>query len=202
MTGINFGGSGWVRAYGQDNDEVPLPGRLYLRFAPGPGGRQRVVELYLDATDADPLTAEDLRHLRLVEVEATVNAMPDLLRTGRRGPDLSGTMRRHFKSHGYISSRVGDGPIPRPQMHRPRSDDTDYRLTDGPGADGLSDDFLRRVAKAYYAAIARGERPTRTLVEDTGGDPTRTSDRRRVESWVYKARRRGVMPRGRRGTAG
>lgn len=71
-----------------------------------------------------------------------------------------------------------------------------YRLSEGPGSDGLTDDFLGQVARAYAAAMARGERPNVAMAEQTGY-PVRT-----VQRWVYTARQRGIMQRGEKGRAG
>lgn len=78
---------------------------------------------------------------------------------------------------------------------RYRSPDTGYRLAAGP-KEGLSDEFLRDVARAYAAALARGEHPNRAIATQTGY-PHKT-----VQRWVYTARLRGIMPPGRKGAAG
>jgi hypothetical protein len=66
--------------------------------------------------------------------------------------------------------------------------DADYRLTEPPGPDGLSDEFLSRVGRAYVAASLRREPPNRTIAADVHASP------KSVARWVYEARRRGVMP--------
>ena len=66
--------------------------------------------------------------------------------------------------------------------------DRAYRLTSPPGPDGLSDEFLGRVQRAYVAATLRGEPPNKTIAADVQASP------RSVERWVYEARKRGVMP--------
>lgn len=71
-----------------------------------------------------------------------------------------------------------------------------YRLKAGPGADGLTDDFLARVARAYASAVARGEQPNASI-RDQVGVPLKT-----VQRWVYTARQRGIMPAGRKGAVG
>lgn len=78
---------------------------------------------------------------------------------------------------------------------RYRSPATGYRLAAGPTA-GLTDDFLRDVARAYASAVARGEPPNRAIASQTGY-PLKT-----VQRWVYTARLRGIMPPGRKGAAG
>lgn len=80
---------------------------------------------------------------------------------------------------------------------RPQQSDSEYRLTSGPGVDGLSDAFLGRVKQAYNAAVARGDHaPNKTISADCN-HPYRT-----VTRWVYEARKRGVMPPAARGVVG
>jgi hypothetical protein len=71
----------------------------------------------------------------------------------------------------------------------------EFRLEHGP-AEGLTDDFLRDVARAYRAALARGERPNKSIA-DHAGESVRT-----VQRWVYTARQRKIMPPGKKGSAG
>ena len=65
--------------------------------------------------------------------------------------------------------------------------DADYRLTNPPGPDGLSAEFLDQVRRAYVAATFRGEPPNKTIAADVDASP------RSVERWVYEARKRGIM---------
>lgn len=68
---------------------------------------------------------------------------------------------------------------------------------EGPGPDGVSRSFLERVTVAYEAAVARGSRrPSQELAEKANVSP------RTVQAWVRSARLAGIMPPGRRGTAG
>jgi hypothetical protein len=76
-----------------------------------------------------------------------------------------------------------------------RTSEREFRLKSGPTA-GLTDDFLREVARAYMGAMAREERPNVAIAEQTGY-PIKT-----VQRWVYTARQRGIMPRGKKGSAG
>lgn len=71
-----------------------------------------------------------------------------------------------------------------------------FRLKTGPGVDGLTDEFLARVARAYASAVARGEQPNASI-RDQVGAPLKT-----VQRWVYTARQRGIMPAGRKGAVG
>lgn len=76
------------------------------------------------------------------------------------------------------------------------AEDREFRLKSCSPKEGLTDDFLRDVAKAYTAAVARGERPNKALADQTG------YAKKSVERWVYTARLRGIMPRGRKGQVG
>lgn len=76
-----------------------------------------------------------------------------------------------------------------------RTSDREFRLESGP-AEGLTDDFLRGVAKAYEAAVLRGEKPNVAISEQTGY-PLRS-----VQRWVYTARQRRIIPPGKPGKAG
>ena len=49
--------------------------------------------------------------------------------------------------------------------------DADYRLTSPPGPDGLSDDFLSQVRRAYVAASLRGDPPNKTIAADVHASP-------------------------------
>jgi hypothetical protein len=72
----------------------------------------------------------------------------------------------------------------------------EFRLTERP-QDGLTDEFLRSVARAYNAAVARGERPNASIREQLDV-PLKT-----VQRWVYTARQRSIMePSRRAGAAG
>jgi hypothetical protein len=92
------------------------------------------------------------------------------------------------------------GPPDEPPAERKRpgrfhvADERDYVLGDGP-IDGITDDFLRDVARAYASAVARGEPSNKAISHQTGW-PIKS-----VQRWVYTARQRGIMPRGQRGVS-
>jgi hypothetical protein len=89
--------------------------------------------------------------------------------------------------------------------------DIDYRLKpeDMPSRGRLDDAFMRQLARAYTAAVARGESPNVTIAHDIGypigpgenGKPVQHGVRT-VQSWVYQARKRGYLPPARKGAAG
>lgn len=170
---LSFGSGGWVAVHGGS-----LPGVLYVRFRLV-GERVKPMELYLDGSGSEAvIDASDLRHLPLQLIESVVNDDPGMLLFGMHAtnvPDLS-ALRAHF----------GAGDLQTSSVER------EFRLSHGP-VEGLTDDFLRDVARAYRAAQARDERPNKSIAEQTGY-PLKTAQR-----WVYTARQRGIMPRGEKG---
>lgn len=216
---MSFGYGGWVGL-----DDIGLPGPLYVRVRTD-GDRLRVTEVYLDASDGDHAIAQQhLRELPLSRIETIVNAEPHrgyvLADLEQPAPDLS-TLASYFRS-GFanwdrqvgqnwvaasfaaqvdrgVAERLGIPKVPRLRRQSRRwqvADGDDFRLPAGGPTDGLTDDFLRDVARAYAAAVSRGERPNQAMAEQTG------YPRRSVERWVYTTRLRGMMPRGRRGKVG
>lgn len=99
---------------------------------------------------------------------------------------------------GVRAMRVARGRRVDPE--RIRSEDREFRLTEGP-KEGLTDEFLTSVARAYRAALARGERPNASIRDQLGG-PQNGVSLKTVQRWVYTARQRKIMdPAGRRGKA-
>lgn len=221
MTTLGIGAGGWVRL-----DDDALPGPLYARLAPNDRGRWTVRELYLDGAGAT-LTPDLLRRLPVALVESWANregaaladrldevTAVDLATMASAYSTAFGSVeqvRRNWLAMAYavnlpddMRAAAGLDDLERPRKapgpRRRRLDGT-YRLTEGPGPDGLTDDFLATVARAYAAALARGERPNAAIEADLAA-AGRPYPRRTVERWVYEARRRGIMPRGRKGAAG
>lgn len=161
----------------------------------------------IEAVVNEPRWAEHV--LRQLEYNVATNGMSVLasyFRTsfGRASDPRANWVHLAYVSQGDESTReaAGFGDLKIPTKRRPRgydgtSREADYRITQGP-VDGLTDGFLRDVARAYSAAVARGERPNAAIAGDLGpGVPLRT-----VQRWVYEARRRGIMAPGRKGAAG
>ena len=190
---------------------------LYVRMARNSRGRYVVREMYLDTTEAAddvPITGSELANLPLDLVEALLNEseeVAELERKRRAGWTVPiGVLASfyattinpaRFDRFGWIGEQrradLGDKAVTR-QGRGPRDEDwqpPQDRLEALP-ADGLTDEFLARVARAYSAAVARGESPNRTIADDVGA-PVKT-----VQRWVYTARQRGIMPAGRRGAVG
>jgi hypothetical protein len=218
--------SGWTRY-----DATGLP-PVYLRWTPNDRGRWVLRELFIDASESEPITAAKLGRVPVSALEAFVNGdrgTRDRLDshagyTSPVGGPVTGSnvavLMSHYTTHfgaaadpatnwvalaqlsthaQLIDQETGkkvDNPYQikkrRQSARREMELDADYRLTQPPGPDGLSDEFLSRVGRAYVAAALRGEPPNRTIHEDVGFNPT--AKPRTVERWVYEARKRGIMP--------
>ena len=219
-----IGNGGWVALDGLD-----LPGPLYVRVRDD-AGRLRITELYLDASRGSSfIEAQDIRDLPVRVIETFLNYYGDGIRDRMKipAPDLS-TLASYFgttfmryeeliaEGNWVAASLAGQdllspgqkrgitekqrAPVMRvPHARRRwsgiREADEGFRLTAGP-TEGLTDDFLHDVAHAYAAAVTRGEKPNVSIAEQVGY-PLKT-----VQRWVYTARLRGIMPRGRKGAVG
>jgi len=62
--------------------------------------------------------------------------------------------------------------------------------------EGLTDEFLREVARAYEIAVSRGEHPA-PAIASTSGVSVST-----VRKWVFIARKRQIMSAGQQGKVG
>lgn len=169
---ITYGRGGWVSV-----GALGLPGLLYVRFRLDGG----IGELFMESGSAsqEPLTAKHLRNIPLAKITVAAMSRPDLL-SGPIGDDSPPDVLSLL--HGQL--------VPRRRTYRPTVDTT-ARLS--PPTTGLSDEFLKQVAHAYTAAVARGERPNKSLAEQTR-TPQRT-----VERWVYLARKKKLLPPARPG---
>lgn len=213
-----FGKGGWVGV-----DDLGLPGPLYVRVRPATDGRLRVSEFYLDGSESEnDITQSGIRSIPLSSVEAFINSLAESawIDLDTPGPDLS-VLASYFRTKiagihpetaDWVTiSLLAQDPVARADLRakgvnirevprHPRDwdvvlDDLDFVLTSGP-TEGLTDDFLRDVKRAYDSALLRGERPNAAIAEQTG------YAKKSVERWVSKARDRGIMPRGRQGRAG
>lgn len=158
---ITYGKGGWVSVAG-----VGLPGLLYLRYHI----RGEVQEMVLPS-DQGAITAAQLRRIPLTAITNVVMARPDLFLAseGADVPDIHRIMQNDI--------------VPRRRFRQPSA----ARLS--PPMAGLTPEFLRQVADAYTAAVARGERPNKSLAAQVGHENSRT-----VERWVYLARKQGFLP--------
>ena len=151
-----------------------------LRFSPDETGRWLLREIA--AKDGDYLSASRLARIRLADVEAIVNTDPRVQSEMRADATISpdvviagATVGAALVAHVGL---VATGEV---------GVDENYRLDGPPGLDGLSDDFLRRVANAYTAACLRHEAPCKAIGRDVG------VSYRSAQRWVYEARKRGIM---------
>jgi hypothetical protein len=209
----HFGNGGWVA--------VTTPSRpklvAYMRLAKSQKGRYVVREFYVDgsqASDREPLTGDDVEAFDIEFIEGWLNmAHVDVLdsRIDVASAVHLSVMASYFGttfgkvdlSQNWVAaarfeqSALGKNPVSR-QRRSSRSvePDKDFRMSQLTAKTDLTDEFLEDVARAYSAALARGERPNVSLAEQTGR-PART-----VERWVSKARDREIMPPARRGVAG
>ncbi len=166
-----YGQGGWVRF----EREAGLPGVLYLRF----DAEGKVVELHM--VSKGDITAADLRGLPLARVKAgAVSRLDILLGLITRSPDPE-VLELLESAFPVVSAP----PV-----------DISARLTSGPPTGAYTDQFLHDVARAYLAAVARGERPNNALLEQVGDGYSK----RTIERWVYIARRRGFLHQTRAGS--
>jgi hypothetical protein len=216
---FSIGKAGWVRFAPRDGVDV------YVRFIANERGRLVAHEMFIDSTGDGPITLAMLREVPIDEIEAALNSdrmSYDLIATpadggldvpvgGPAAGSNVAVLASHY-AHAFNPRRepatwveaagraLTEGVAVARQVHRApgRRRADSYRLRSGPGPDGLTDNFLARVARAYAAAIARGEPPNKTITEDLGpGTSPRT-----VERWVYEARKRKIMTAARMGARG
>lgn len=218
----SVGNGGWVAI---DDLGLPGPLYIRMGGTDDPG-RLRITEFYLDASGnrESSILDGDLTDIPLSAIETVINAeLADAVRKriAFPAPDLAslasyyatsfGNYPRQIEERNWVAisfasqvsadarSRAGLPKI----AHAPRKGrdvvireiDSEYRMTSGPES-GLTDQFLHQVARAYSAAMFRGERPNRAISQQLGY-PLKT-----VQRWVYTARQRGIMPPGSKGRTG
>jgi len=195
-----FGNGGWVRvAYGA------LPGPLYVRLTEQASGHYAASEIYLDGRGLR-IRGDVLRNMPLAEIEAV--AAPDIgARAAVAGIDLSRLATYYGttygpKATGWVADSMraqdptsGVRQVQR-QKHVARRDVASASPPLSAPDAGLTDEFLVRVADAYREAVRRGEWPAPSLAKQAGVAP------KTVQKWVYIARKRGLMPRGKQGMVG
>lgn len=147
-------------------EDPAVTGTLYFRLS----NDGRVTELFIDGGDHE-ITPAQLRRLPLARLKAQAKTRTDLwlgmsTLNGAPDPGIREQVERAFPDSG---------------RHRP------VRVKLKPPLDGLTDDFLKQVGKAYQSAVAHGEKPNIALAEQTG------HPRRTVERWVYLARKGGHL---------
>lgn len=201
-----WGYGGWVRVAGDDH---PM---AYARFARNDSGRWVVVELYV-VSDADaPIRRPDMRALPLPDLEAFANEVeadrfmeaqsrhpgPDLRRAASYFSTTFGSQARHWVADSWHAQFPKSGIKQPPMGKEPESNERRRgkvpHLETPP--EGLTDDFLRQVVKAYEIAVSRGEHPAPAIATVSGVSVSA------VRKWVYTARKRGLMAPGQQGRVG
>jgi len=201
-----YGNGGWVRF--DDGVDAAM-----VRFAPSDRGRLQVSELYLQGSHlaAGRVDGGYLRRFPVSTFESIANednAVRDRMRLP--GPDLA-RLAAYFRTsfgpqadHHWVADSMraqlpGSGVPQAPivEHDRPEVRGVDVVQLEAPGREGLTDDFLGQVGRAYYSAIRSGVRPLVPVLAKSAGVSGRT-----VERWVYEARRRNIMPPGHRGVSG
>ena len=218
----SFGHGGWV---GLDGLDLPGPLYVRLRPDPNNRLRIKEFYIDASQGEA-AISHAALRELPLGQIEAWINAHREQVerKASRPSPDLSkyatffssgfdyarSVEGRHWVAISFAEQlpddRLEAGHVPEfPRVERVErawrdardsKEEAEFRLPPGGPPNGLTDDFLQDVAKAYAAAVARRERPNVALAKQTGA-PVKS-----VQRWVYTARQRGIMPRGSRGRPG
>lgn len=195
-----MGNGGWLRVTDLDG----FTGPVYVRLQ-DVDGALRVTELYLDGQGA-PIQPGALRGISLPAFEAGRVVEDDAqLREAlaRPGPDLSrlasyfattsfGPKMRHWIAEAWRAQFPTSGVEQPPYAPRSsgRMASTPLEVTLSAPVDGLTDQFFADLARAYAAAVALGRPPASAIAEALGPE----YDRRLVESWIYKARKKGIMP--------
>lgn len=160
---VTYSMRGWVRVEDPNVLGTATLGLLIDRCG-------RITDLYIDGGTRE-ITAPMLRRLPLARYRAQALARPDLLHAVSYpddpvGPSFEGVFPDDAVR---VAARRGRFKLAPPTL-------------------GLTDDFLRDVARAYNDAVGTGDRPNVALAEQTG------HPRRSVERWVYLARKAGHLP--------
>lgn len=167
---LTAGDGGWVRARFTVRE---LPEQtVYVRFAPD-RDRWRAIELRLENPSQDILRA-----IPLSRIEHAVNA-------SERGQAVAGPVVFGL-AVGYSNPTPEDLPA---HFRDKRRRIVQPVKLERPTTRRLDDDFYIDVARAYRAAVERGENPRKALAE-ASSTPADT-----VARWIAEARRRGYLPR-------
>lgn len=141
-------------------------------FRTGKSGGRDVIT-ELRIVRPDGVTAGDLSRLRLGQLEAFVNTITTPARVMRQVAASAQFVQQLGAAYGDIEWHL-KVPTERP----------------------YPDEFYKSVARSYLACLRIGGRPAPQLAE-AWGVPRST-----VHGWVKEARRRGMLPPGRKGKAG
>jgi hypothetical protein len=160
----------------------------------------RIVELYMRKGDGE-ITPTDLRRLPLTRLRALAATRPDLWLMAQQDFDYRAQEDPGVGEHAdpYEALKLHfpptwvDGAATR---HEAEEEEPAFELTPISAAAGLTDQFLRDVARAYSDARSRGLSPNVALAEQA------QAAKRTVEKWVWLARKKGYLPPTRPGRVG
>lgn len=186
-------GDGWISLPGPDGT-----GSVHARIASRIDGRVIITDLYVHGDD---ITTATMRALPLGRIEAFANAVatgsdvpfetsdlvvesvPLLVSVGvHSDSDVSMSELRSRVEGGEARSADARKRKRRPPLTRPDGSDPDV--------------FYQRVAAAYGELVLTTSKPAKLLAEEADV-PVPT-----VHRWVREARRRGFLPKARKGRAG
>ncbi len=177
MTLIRGGGG-----YAWTND-LEGGGEVFVRL----DDQGRVIEVFLTKR-GEEITPTDLRRLPLTRIRAQAMSRPDLWLPASQDPSLRADLYQE------VSKAFWPRWIERAKERQQEA--PPFELSPSSAEEGLTDQFLEEVARAYQSAASRGLRPNVALAEQAQA-PKRT-----VEKWVYLARKKGLLPATRPGRVG
>jgi hypothetical protein len=204
---LEAGNGGWLRVL----DAQGVRGSLYLRLLPNDLNVWSTREVYFPS-DA-PITLALLRRLPLREVELEINAEPEFLQTrlALPPPDLQrlatffgssfGARADHWVAQSFRAQVRGSGVGQAPAAHQSPQVAAAVRPPLSK-PEHLDDVFFAQLKRAYIDVVTSkdvdGHRvnPAPTLAKEAGVAPAT------VRRWIYEARKRGSLPKGKQGRAG
>jgi hypothetical protein len=191
---------GWVRLDTHDQAPSGFRGKVFLQLQPSDdlGGRLLIHQALM--TGDNPISARTWRQVPFAEVEAyavnpevrSILELPVEITTtviGDLDKYFDDTEKRYGPATDFIPEMPYHPLMDLPHMH------ASYQPVQPPGG-RITDDFLRHVATAYARATAEERAPGPAIAAEAGV-PVRT-----VHGWITQARKKGMIPPGRRGRAG
>ncbi|MEU1736519.1 hypothetical protein [Streptosporangium sp. NPDC020145] len=168
------------RRYGWTTVAGPDGVRVNVRFNRDAEGRWVVTGMFIEG---EAIASDTLRKIPLGRLEALANtdlaSLALTLEQAGAPPSDGGLTLDDLRS---LASAAPVPTVRRPPLRRPDGTDPDA--------------FYREVATAYASAAAESSRPAAVLAEEASVPVTT------VHRWVREARRRGLLPPGKKGKAG
>ena len=174
-------GDDWVRIEGEP---LGFGGPVYCRLAEVEG-RLRIVGLHIDG-QGTPIRASSLRTLPLSVMEAyATGALPEHAKANSaRRSDPGDIMKVYFQTPTQDLWEKWIAP-----SEPGTAGDANSLLANYRAGQPLTDEFFRDVYRAYLHALRTNTSPAKHIAAEAGGVEQKTA-----ESWIYKARKKGVMP--------